>query len=245
MRALRFLKTNNSLYEDVQLAWPKGWQSENGRFYDSPRLIETIDLTEEETRVLDQGEDVLDHTNHSTHESSGTASDLLLLPTFDGSSTTDILQDALNDANNDNDSDDYARTNQFLDPITKRIDVDKLMRCVVERGGEVEFTDASKNDYFIELCFPYYFPYGRGGPGDQMIQAGSLSRTARITKFAEIALTSGRHYRRLQNDFKFISLCYYTSIRKRMAGEFLNALIMSSQSPITLCLPSRCCICRA
>jgi hypothetical protein len=92
----------------------------------------------------------------------------------------------------------------------------------VERGGQAEFTDASKQDALLEMTFPQYFPYGRGGPADPLSKWQTLSRTARVNKFAKTALSSGAHYRRLQNSFNFLSLCYYTSIRKRMAGKLLH-----------------------
>ena len=83
----------------------------------------------------------------------------------------DILQDALDDKVEDGDE----------SPMS----VDELMALVVERGGQVEFTDASKQDALLEMTFPQYFPYGRGGPVDPLSkwQWQTLSRTARVNKF--------------------------------------------------------------
>ena len=155
----------------------------------------------------------MDQTDHSGHEASGTPSDLLLISSFEGSSNMDLLQEALED-NVDSGQDG----NMSSQTASGNINPEKLLAIIVERGGQAEFTDASKEEFLIEMCFPQYFPYGRGGPGDPLSKHKSLSTTLRILKFANLALTSGGHYRKLQNDFRFISLCYFIFMRKRMAG---------------------------
>ena len=210
IRALRWLKENNRLYADIQIVIPEEWRQADGELVENALPVDTIELTEEESNAVEHGDEVVDHTNHSGHEAGGTATDLLLLSDFDPSSNMDILQDALDDKVEDGDE----------SPMS----VDELMTLVVERGGQAEFTDASKQDALLEMTFPQYFPYGRGGPADPLSKWQTLSRTARVNKFAKTALSSGAHYRRLQNNFNFLSLCYYTSIRKRMAGKpiYLN-----------------------
>lgn len=205
IRALRWLKENNRLYADIQIVIPEEWHQPDGELVEDALPVDTIELTEEESNAVEHGDEVVDHTNHSGHEAGGTATDLLLLSDFDQSSNMDILQDALDDKAEDRDE----------SPMS----VDDLMTLVVERGGQAEFTDASKQDALLEMTFPQYFPYGRGGPADPLSKWQTLSRTARVNKFAKTALSSGAHYRRLQNNFNFLSLCYYTSIRKRMAGK--------------------------
>ena len=205
IRALRWLKENNRLYANVQIVIPKEWRQPDGELVEEALPVDTIELSEEESNDVEHGDGAVDHTNHSGHEAGGTATDLLLLTDFDQSSNMDILQDALDDKVEDRDE----------SPIS----VDDLVTLIVERGGQAEFTDASKQEALLEMSFPQFFPYGRGGPADSLSKWLTLSRTARVNKFAKTALSSGAHYRRLQNNFNFLSLCYYTSIRKRMAGK--------------------------
>jgi hypothetical protein len=116
----------------------------------------------------------------------------------------DILEDALNDKADDDDD----------RPMT----MNDIMELVVDRGGLGEFTDALKQEALLELSFPQFFPYGRGGPADLLSKWGTASRTSKIAQFANTALRGGGHYRRMQSNFNFLALCYYTCIRKRMAG---------------------------
>jgi hypothetical protein len=127
----------------------------------------------------------------------------------------DLLQEALED---NIDSWQDGNSNMSSQTVSGNINPEKLLAIIVERGGQAEFTDARKEEFLIEMCFPQYFPYGRGGPSDPLSKFKSLSTTSRILKFANRALTSGGHYRKLQNDFRFISLCYFIFMRKRMAG---------------------------
>lgn len=217
MQALFWLKANNHLYKNVMLQPPEDWTTVAGCFNDSEIAIGTIELSAEETALVDEGKDIIDQIDHSAHESSGTSTDLLLVSSYDGSSNMDLLQDALEDHVDDLQSE----SDPNKDTVTANVSVEKLFTLIVERGGQAEFTDASKEDFFIEMCFPQYFPYGRGGPGDPFSKQSNMSRTARILKFAQLALTSGGHYRKLQNDFRFISLCYFIFMRKRMAGKLI------------------------
>ena len=223
MRALYWLKENNHLYAKVDLEIPQTWSADAGVFDISEISIATIDLSEEDTAVIDEGNDIVDQSDHSGHEASGTASDLLLISSFEGSSNMDLLQEALED---NIDSGQDGNSNMSSQTVSGNINVEKLFAIIVERGGQANFTDAGKEGFLIEMSFPQYFPYGRGGPGDPLSKHKSLSNTLRILKFANLALTSGGHYRKLQNDFRFISLCYFIFMRKRMAGMFFKFKIL-------------------
>lgn len=96
--------------------------------------------------------------------------------------------------------------------------VDDLLQRVIERGGEVQFTDANKEEYLLEMSNPHLFPYGRGGPGDEFSSHLELQGPARVAKFAATALQGSGLFSRFQNDFRFIALCYYTAMRKRISG---------------------------
>ena len=221
MRALFWLKENNHLYAKVVLEAPRAWIAGDGIFVDQEVSLSTIDLSEEDTAIVDEGKDIVDQDDHSGHKASGTATQLLLISSFEGSSNMDLLQEALED------NVDIAQDGDLVSTTLSgniNISVEKLLAIVVERGGQAEFTDASKEDFFIEMCFPQHFPYGRGGPGDPLSKHKALSRTLRILRFANLALTSGGHYRKLQHDFRFISLCYFIFMRKRMAGMFFQIL---------------------
>ena len=219
MNALLWLKSNNHLYKDVHIEAPSEWIASDGELKDCEIPIPTIDLSMEETTLVDEGKDIIDQIDHSGHESSGTATDLLLLSSFDKSSNMDLLQGALDDAVDDLGLEGDIGSSGCPKTVSAQINIPDLLALVIERGGQAEFTDANKENYFIEMCFPQYFPYGRGGPGDPLSKHDGLSKTAKVIKFARLALTSGGHYRRLQNDFRFISLCYYVLMRKRMAGK--------------------------
>ena len=73
-------------------------------------------------------------------------------------------------------------------------------------------------EYLLEMSNPHLFPYGRGGPGDDFSAHLDLQGSARVAKFASTALQGGGAFKRFQNDFRFIALCYYTSMRKRLSG---------------------------
>jgi len=205
VRALMWLKRHNKYFQDIEIDIPVEWKTGIGGAYSKSSLpIESILLDESDTAAVESGQAVDDHTDHSAHEAGGTTQDYLLLSDFDSSSNMDILEDALDDKADDGDD----------RPMT----MDDVIELVVERGGQGEFTDALKQEALLELSFPQFFPYGRGGPADLLSKWGTASRTSKIAKFANTALRGGGHYRRMQSNFNFLALCYYTCIRKRMAG---------------------------
>ena len=226
IRALCWLKENNHLYANVVLEAPQPWKTNDGDFHNREMSIATIDLSQDETTLIDEGRDIVDQTDHSADESSGTACDLLLISSYEGSSNMDLLQEALED------NVDTGQDENMSSQTVSNINAEKLLAIIVERGGQAEFTDARKEEFLIEMCFPQYFPYGRGGPSDPLSKHKSLPITSRILKFANLALTSGGHYRKLQNDFRFISLCYFIFMRKRMAGMFYKTFRI-----VALCHP--------
>jgi hypothetical protein len=126
----------------------------------------------------------------------------------------DVLKEALDDGDNGVGATAVA-TGEIDEPF---ISVDQLLQKVIERGGDVEFTDANKEEYLLEMSNPHLFPYGRGGPGDDFSAHLDLQGSARVAKFASTALQGGGAFKRFQNDFRFIALCYYTSMRKRLSG---------------------------
>ena len=207
IRALRWLKENNRLYQTITIEIPDEWRGPDDLLIEEPIPVATIDLDEEDTAAVEEGLDAsgVDHANHAAHEAGETATDLLLMSEFDHLSSMDILQEALEEKVDNGDDEPTA--------------VDDLVAHVVERGGQAEFTDAMKVEALLEMSFPQYFPYGRGGPADPLSKWATLSRAAKVGKFAKFALSSGEHGRRFQNDFNFLSLCYYTCIRKRMGGK--------------------------
>ena len=94
MRALYWLKTNNHLYSKVDLEIPQTWEStislpssitvvsssDKSIVFDEAEIaIATIDLSEEETEVIDEGNDIVDQSDHSANEASGTSNELLLI----------------------------------------------------------------------------------------------------------------------------------------------------------------------
>jgi len=211
--ALRWLKENNWLYRDIVIKFPSEWIDEiTGELIEDELPGPTIDLTDEETKELD----IPDHTNHSGHDAGGTALEILLMSSIDAdiTPTMDVLKEALDDGELGDGNGPPAREAQG-GPIMA---VEELLQRVIERGGPVEFTDANKEEYLLEMSNPHLFPYGRGGPGDEFSSYLELSGPARVAKFASVALTGGGDFKRFQNDFRFISLCYYTVMRKRISG---------------------------
>ena len=88
---------------------------------------------------------------------------------------------------------------------------------IIERGGQALYAKSydDKYQYFLEKCFPQYFPYGLGGPS--MMKGGS--NAANIKSFARMVLKGDVNIcKQFQNDFKFISLCYYVVMRHKIRG---------------------------
>jgi hypothetical protein len=208
VRALLWLKRHNKYFQDIEIDIPVEWKTGvDGIYSRASFVVDSILLDESDAAAVESGQAVDNHADHSAHEAGGTAQDYLLMSEFDSSSNMDILEDALNDKADDNDD----------RPMT----MNDIMELVVDRGGQGEFTDALKQEALLELSFPQFFPYGRGGPADLLSKWGTASRTSKIAKFANTALRGGGHYRRMQNNFNFLALCYYTCVRKRMAGNIV------------------------
>jgi len=102
--------------------------------------------------------------------------------------------------------------NALADKSTDKELADKI----IQRGGKATFAKAYDDQFFLEKCFPKYFPYGLGGPS--LLGKGSVALN--IKQFAGMVLKGDiARCHQFQNDFRFISLCYYVSMRHQIRGK--------------------------
>jgi hypothetical protein len=118
---------------------------------------------------------------------------LLLGNENSGESHEDILENALADKSSDK----------------------SIETKLIERGGKAIYAKAYDDKYFLEKCFPQYFPYGLGGPS--LMTGGS--NTANIKSFSRMVLKGdANRCKQFANDFTFISVCYYIVMRHKVRG---------------------------
>jgi len=111
----------------------------------------------------------------------------------------------------------------------------------IERGGKAIYAKAYDDKYFLEKCFPQYFPYGLGGPS--LMKRGSSA--INIKAFARMVLTGDiKRCKLFHNDFKFISLCYYVVMRHKIRGIKFLILLAGMGVLIVFYFLIRRCLCK-
>jgi hypothetical protein len=215
LAALNFLIANNHLYKDISIDMTVFTSRNVDPESNLPILLEcTMDITLEESNELEAPND---NSGNSIEKRQAikiinnniNSSCLYISCCLSGENPQDLL---LMGSHITNETQEDIIENALADTSTDK----ELSDKIIQRGGNATFAKAYDDKYFLEKCFPQYFPYGLGGPS--LLSHGSVALN--IKQFSSYVLKGDiARCHQFQNDFRFISVCYYIVMRHQIRGK--------------------------
>jgi len=195
--ALNWLKKNNHLYRDILLKFPKEWNIEDDNLLDLNENFIEIEQSEEDLLVkanLDATNSNIIETDVENDNNITSLDNEVLL--FSETIITDHLKDIRTKFGLKNsDTTDYNKNNNITNNYV--------------------FVNVYQHyEYYFEKCFPLLYPYGFGGPSDQL---NKMIKKRNYSNYFKHVLQNNGGFdgRRFQSNPNFIFVAYSYEFKKR------------------------------